>query len=58
MLSYSAATILGFLFSELHPYHFDFVFHRFPIGGPAKCSKVNNTILGIWTHTHMEVVNK
>ena len=58
MLSHSAARILGLLFSELHLYHFHFVFHRFPIGGLAKCSKVNNINLGIWTRTHMEVVNK
>ena len=27
------------------PLHFDFVFHRLPIVGPAKLSKVNNIIL-------------
>ena len=32
--------------------------HRFLLGGPAKCSKVGNTIVGIWTRTHLEIVNK
>ena len=40
------------------PFDFVHVFHRFPIGGPAKGSKVKNIILGIWTRTHLEVMNK
>ena len=39
-------------------YHFNFAFHSFPVGGPEKSSKLNNIILGIWTRTHLEVVNK
>ena len=33
--------------------HFDFVFHRLPIVGPVKLSKVNNIVLWIRTRTHL-----
>ena len=49
---------LNFGFVVPLKYHFNFAFHRFPIRGPEKSSKLNNIILGIWTLTHLEVVNK
>ena len=47
----TAARILGlpFLWTTI----LTLKFYRFPIVGPAKRSKVNNIVLGIWTRKHL-----